>query len=179
MDEVWKPIEEMGGLYEISNIGNIRSLRNGKVRTVKKCVSTKGYYFVHITINKFTFRRKIHRLVAMAFIENPLNKPQVNHKDLNKLNNSIENLEWVTAKENIHHALLNGCYKNDKNFWGTRKPVIGFNITNGYIIESESKKACSLMGFNRNLVANVCSGKMESHRRYKFIEVKQNVTESQ
>lgn len=108
--EIWKDIEEFKGLYQVSNLGNVRSLdmmikaksnslqfRAGKVLTQHP--NDKGYLRVSLLDKK----RRVNRLVAQAFIPNPDNKPEVNHKDRNKQNNLLSNLEWNTRKENIEH----------------------------------------------------------------------------
>lgn len=106
--EIWKDIEKFRGLYKISNLGNVKSLVSNKIlspaiiayRDNKKT----GYYVVNLK-GKLYY---IHRLVAETFIPNFNNLPQVNHKDGNKKNNCVENLEWCTNSENIKHAYKNG-----------------------------------------------------------------------
>ena len=110
--EVWKDIKEYEGLYQISNKGNIKN----KNKELKQDENKKGY--MCITLHKKGKKKKkgIHRIVAETFIQNNESKKQVNHIDGNKKNNSIENLEWVTPKENIRHAeknkLRNSILKN-------------------------------------------------------------------
>lgn len=123
--ETWKTIPETDGLYSVSNFGNVR--RNEHYTTVKpntqkqnetiafyneKLVKpykdSTGYLVVSIRDSKGnTYRRKIHRLVAQAFVPNPNNRDVVNHIDENKTNNCFENLEWVTSKENANHGTRN------------------------------------------------------------------------
>lgn len=110
--EEWKPIPGYEGLYEVSNLGNVRSLRgwNGRkyierTRLLKKTMTTTGYYKVELIKEKKKKSLRVHRLVAMAFIPNENGKPYINHIDCNPLNNKVENLEWCTQKENVHHAL--------------------------------------------------------------------------
>lgn len=111
MQEIFKPVSMYEGLYEVSNLGNVISLPKGdgngnRTRLLKADYSSK---YLRVTLCKegITKRFLIHRMVAKEFITNPENKPFVNHKDLNKFNNSVTNLEWVTASENIKHAYEN------------------------------------------------------------------------
>lgn len=112
MQERWKAIKGFEGLYEVSDLGNIKSLNyNHTIGNVKllKPVKNKGDYFqVTLYKDKIQFIKKIHRLVAQAFIPNPENKPQVNHIDGNKQNNTVSNLEWTTSQENVIHSWENG-----------------------------------------------------------------------
>jgi hypothetical protein len=116
--EIWKSIIGYEGLYEVSNYGKVKSLdriesivdKRGRLfnRTrygsYLKPYNDKGYYKVQLSKNGFVKKHFIHRLVAEAYIENNLNKEQVNHKDLNGLNNNVSNLEWVTPSENVIHG---------------------------------------------------------------------------
>lgn len=119
MKEVWKDIKNYEGLYQISNFGRIKSLskprKNGKnsgyytkEKILKQNIQIEkyGYKRYKITLTKNNIKKcyKVHRLVAEAFIPNPLNKPQINHIDGNPLNNNVNNLEWCTARENIIHS---------------------------------------------------------------------------
>lgn len=118
MLEIWKDIKGYEGLYQISNFGRIKSLPkkriNGtnfyiqKEKILKPQLKTKRYLGINLTKNKMHKNFLVHRLVAEAFIDNPYDLPQVNHKDCNKLNNNINNLEWCTQEENLNHALRNG-----------------------------------------------------------------------
>jgi hypothetical protein len=98
MDEVWKKID--GHSYSVSIKGKVRNDRTGKI--LKSCVAC-GYEQVRLCENYKVFSALVHRLVATAFIDNPHKKPEVNHKDGNKTNNCVENLEWVTRSENQKH----------------------------------------------------------------------------
>lgn len=107
--EIWKDITDYND-YQISNHGNVKVKKNNasrKERILKPLSHPRGYFRVALYKNnksKFFF---IHRLVAIHFIENPNNKPDVNHIDGNKSNNTFTNLEWVTYKENIEHSVKN------------------------------------------------------------------------
>lgn len=100
---LWKPIPGYEGLYSVSSDGKVKSLFRYH-RTLKPNVSKNGYESVELFKDKKSKRLLVHRLVAIAFIPNPENLPQVNHKDENKRNNSVSNLEWVTAKQNMAHG---------------------------------------------------------------------------
>lgn len=106
MKESWKIIENYTD-YQISNYGNVKSLKFNKERILKP-QNYKGYLNVYLLLNKNLKWYSVHRLVANAFITNPDNKPQVNHIDGDKLNNYVNNLEWVTCSENHKHAFKIG-----------------------------------------------------------------------
>jgi hypothetical protein len=109
MAEVWKPllgIVECGDYYEVSNLGNVRNI--GTLKVLKYRRDLKGYGNVCLYYNKKSKQYGVHRLVALAFLPNPDNKPEVNHKDGIKVNNLVTNLEWATPRENIRHAMDNG-----------------------------------------------------------------------
>lgn len=106
--EVWKDIPNFEGIYQISNHGNLKSfkaLSNGRILSLKN--KRKDYFSVVLTSSNNKRSTRIHRLVAEAFIENPLQKSQVNHIDGDKQNNHVSNLEWVTPSENITHSVKN------------------------------------------------------------------------
>lgn len=120
--EVWKDVAGFEGLYQISSKGRVKSLERltpGKLgslrRTQEKMMklqkNIKGYPTVMLHKDGKGHAKLVHRLVAYAFIENPLNLPQVNHKDTNKENNNIENLEWITGIDNMRHAFANKCFR--------------------------------------------------------------------
>ena len=114
--EEWKQIPNLS--YEISSLGKIRNLQ-GKV--LKTYIQNSGYEQIKINYQGLHIHRSIHRLVAEAFIPNPLNKKYVNHIDGNKLNNTVDNLEWCTNSENILHARKTGL--NPYN-----KPTLGLKL---------------------------------------------------
>lgn len=102
--EIFKDIEGYEGFYEISNFGNIRSTSYKGTRILKPSVTKNGYLNVVLCINQHKEHKLVHRLVADAFIPNPLNYKTVNHKDENKLNNCVENLEWLSTEDNNRYS---------------------------------------------------------------------------
>ena len=120
--EIWKDIQGYEGLYQISNLGRIKSLERMIItsnnitkkiseKILKPCLRKNGYYSIVLQKNNKSKYYTIHRLVAKEFIPNPNNLPQVNHKDGNKLNNNINNLEWCTNSDNTQHGYDNKLYK--------------------------------------------------------------------
>lgn len=112
-NEIWKDVVGYEGLYEVSNTGKVR---NNKTKINKSIIlDTKGYVRVVLYRNGKPIFKRVHRLVAKAFIANHLNKLQVNHIDGNKNNNYVSNLEWVTNQENMTHAIKNGLFDKQRN----------------------------------------------------------------
>ena len=122
MTEIWKDIQGYEGFYQISNLGNVKSLErvidkgNGilqhrKERIMNKRESVDGYYVAKLNVNKKSKSIAIHILVARHFIDNPNNYPEVNHKDCNRKNNQVDNLEWCTHQQNVEHSKQLGHYK--------------------------------------------------------------------
>lgn len=124
--EEWRAVADSNGIYYVSDHGRVKSYKCGNERIMKPYTTATGYLRIGIWVNDKQKMHKIHRLVANAFIENIDNKPEVNHKDTIKTNNHIDNLEWVTRKENIQHAWQNGlCEFTRKSLLESRsKPVI-------------------------------------------------------
>lgn len=119
MRETWKSVSGFDG-YEISDRGRVRSFRrnNGQGRILKTETSDRGYKQVSLYKDGKQHQKSIHRLVAEAFIDNPEEKETVNHKDCDKTNNCVSNLEWMSKSENVRHAYDNGLNENVKRRLG-------------------------------------------------------------
>ena len=117
--EVWKTIQNYGGLYQVSNTGKVRDLKN-HIKPVYK--NNKGYECLSLYYNGKTYHPTVHRLVAKAFIPNPNNYDQINHKDCNKENNSVENLEWCNQRYNYDEGMKTFQYsKNEEHYFAKLK----------------------------------------------------------
>ena len=116
MIEIWKAVKGYEGFYEVSNFGNVRSLdrvikskhngttlRKGRI-LIPFYEEKKGYYQISLTKDRKAKKYRVHRLVAVAFLENPFNYTDVNHKDEDKTNNNVDNLEWCTRKYNNNYG---------------------------------------------------------------------------
>lgn len=158
MIEEWKEIEGYEGLYEVSNLGRVKSLKYGKERILKAGKDGCGYMLVNLCKEGKMKMFRIHRLVAAAFIPNPQNLPEINHIDENKENNCSDNLEWCDRKYNINH--------------GTRNERISKRVLceeTGEIFPSTHEVERKL-GFAQTHISDCCLGKYKTcggfHWRY-------------
>jgi len=147
--EVWKDIPGYEGYYQASKSGLIKSVRaenifttrgrklTRKVKILKTSINDRGYKYLSLHTDKIKKTCTVHILIALTWVENPENKPEVNHKDGNKLNNNDWNLEWSTRSENVQHAYDLGLYNN-------KKPCFEHHYGNKYrlgMVHSEETKA--------------------------------------
>lgn len=154
--------------YYINEIGEIYSTKNSQVKKMKTNISSHGYFNVRLMIDGKSKMLYIHRLLAIAFISNPENKPCVNHKDGNKLNNSISNLEWATYSENNKHAFDNGL-KKPSIVLSRFKNVIVTSLDGFIIGVFENIKECAdYLGINQRRVSEFLSNK-RTHNKYLFL----------
>ena len=145
--EIYRDIPGYEGLYQVSNLGNVKSVRNNKV--LSQTNHKEGYKLVSVSVNSKHKELTVHRLVALAFIQNPKGYRDVNHKDGNKSNNVLENLEWVSHSENIKHSYE--VLKQKRN----SKPVRC--IDTGEIYDS-CKDASTKTGINVGSINHVVNG---------------------
>lgn len=176
--EIWKTVPVLGGLYEASNLGNIRSLDHyapfknqfgatgvrlfkGRILQQRKGFNQE-YKCVMLNDHKTYF---VHRLVAMAFIPNPNNLPCVNHKDENPSNNRVENLEWCTVKYNCNYGTRNKKISKKQ----IRKIIYQYTVDNTLCGVWSSKWECEkITGFSRGHIRAVCDGKRTTANGFKW-----------
>lgn len=109
MTEIWKDIRGYERTYQVSNLGRVKRIfKNGKENVLTGKKDKDGYIEVILSSHQRKKYYRLHRLVAEAFVPNLESKPQINHKDRNKQNNSADNLEWVTGSENVAHTFVTG-----------------------------------------------------------------------
>ena len=171
----WRPIKQTNGLYEVSNDGLVRSIGrytnaaiNGRKywkSIIRKQVTNKqtGYKYVTITIDRKAKTYSVHRLVAQAFIPNPLNLPYVNHKDEVRTNNNVENLEWCTPKYNANYGDAIQRSKSKRS-----KPVVRIDKFGNEEIYESIREAERRTGISNSNISAVCLGTRITTGGYKW-----------
>ena len=187
-EEIWKPIKDYEGLYEVSNLGRVKSLNyrgTGKERILKN-IECKGYLTVCLTKNGKQKVLKVHRLVAEVFIPNPEGKPCIDHINTIKTDNRVENLRWVTHKENNNNPLTKKKYsenhreqtgENSPNYGKTgesnpkSKPVIQIDPNTNEIVNTYPgvREAERQTGFDQSAISRCCRGEQKIHKGYKWM----------
>ena len=162
MTEIWKVICGYEECYEVSNKGRVRNIKSDKVL---KNDNNRGYKRIGLYKNGKKKKFSIHRLVAQAFIPNNNKKPYVNHKDENKTNNNVENLEWVTAKENNNYGTRTKR---------TQKPIIVIYRDNTYEEYPSATIAARELGLIRQNINAILNGRQKTHHnlRFEYVEGK-------
>ena len=179
MQEIWKDIEDYEGLYQVSNLGRLMSLnyrKTGKAKLRKLNERKDGYQMVLLSKNGKKDLFFIHRLVAEAFLPNPENKPQVNHKiegDEGKKINIVylnedgtidykkTTIEWVTVKENINYGTHNQRAAKIQS-----KAVLQFTLDGEFVREWSSMSECERNGFRKSAVCRCCNGKLPHYKGF-------------
>lgn len=173
MKEIYKDIPGYEGKYQVSNLGNVRSLNYQNTKKIKILCPVNhhgGYQIIHLGTSKI---KMVHTLVAEAFIENPEGKKYVNHIDGNKHNNKVSNLEWVTSKENMNHAIKTGLRDPHKNNHPKGKdvinsrPVLQFTKDGRFIKKWDCMSdAARSIGCSPCMIVNNASGRTLSAHGY-------------
>lgn len=178
----WKPIPGYEGFYEVSDSGQVRSIYRYK-KVLKPMISNTGYERVDLFKNKVRKQFSVHRLVAMAFIENKDRKPFVNHKDENKLNNNANNLEWVSHVENCHYGTAINRRTEHLDYSKRRinnagqiaacsKPIAQYSKNGQFICNWKSAtECCKANGWTESNVRRAATGKHKTAYGFIFKEV--------
>lgn len=167
MEEIWRDIKGFEGSYQVSNLGQVKSLRNGSERVLKPRMNVYGYMQVDLCDGKRK-HYKVHRLVAQAFLPNPDNLPQVNHKDENKTNNAVSNLEWCDGCYNTRYgSCIERRARTNTNNPKHSKTVYQYTkdgeFVNTYPSLCEVKRQT---GYPKTNVSECCLGKRKSAYGY-------------
>ena len=182
MEEVWKDIVGFEGRYQVSNLGRIKSLQyeghKGEVKIMRPSTHHLGYKVVSLGKKPDRKTHLVHVLVAQAFLEKPTGKEYINHKDGNKSNNCIDNLEWVTAKENVQHAIQTGLRDphNTPRRYGkdhySSKPILQYDLDGNLVKKWDSQSDVSRhFGKTSVNVGNVVDKVGSSYNGYQWRSV--------
>ena len=160
--EIWKDIKNYEGIYQINNFGKIKSAykkgNNCNNKILKVSYTYNGYERVGLSKNNKTKKYLVHRLVAETFIPNPNNYPCINHKDENKQNNNINNLEWCTRSYNINYGNRN----NNLN-----KEVWQYDLKGNFIKKWKSTMEIQRsLGYKNQSISSACRGKSRTAYNY-------------
>ena len=145
MDEIWKKIDGYNGDYEISSLGRVKSYKRNKSKIMSNTIDSRGYYQIGLRVNMKPKSLLVHRLVAKAFIQNANGYEFINHKDENKLNNHVDNLEWCTRSYNTLYGT--GLKRRKEKI---SKPIIGTCINSGKTITFDSILDASILLGKKN-----------------------------
>lgn len=158
--EIWEQ-HKVFPYYWISNLGRVKTFtKKGKSRIKISEITNRGYERTQFCTGGVKKRYSIHRLVAEYFLDGPISET-VNHKDFNKLNNKICNLEWLTQKDNIKHSDL-----ADRRF---KKPVMQMSMNGDFVKEWRCAYEVELtLGYFSTLISRCCLNKQKSHKQFKW-----------
>lgn len=145
-EEIWKDIEGYNGVYQISNLCRVKSYKCNNIRILKPSTTTYGYHHYKLRLNNVSKSWKAHRLLAIHFVPNPLNKPCVNHINGIKIDNRVENIEWCTLSENTRHAHDKGLiHRSNKGKWVSNKSkkIYQYDLLGNHIKTHKSLRQAS------------------------------------
>lgn len=171
--EIWKDIKGYEGIYQVSNKSRVRNIIKKTIKA--QVISKTGYWVCNLWKNNISKVYKVHRLVAIAFIDNPQKKKTVNHIDGIKANNDIKNLEWATQKENMQHAKRMGFMKNKYKYTG--KTIDMFTYDGVFVRSFDNyREVYNFFGVKIDgVIYKVINGQKKGMRGYTFKYAKQTI----
>ena len=163
--ETWKAIAGYEGIYEVSDLGRVRSLKYGKEKILKPGKNQGGYLHVVLCKDGQSKTITVHRLVADAFVPNPNNLETINHKDEVKTNNTVTNLEWMSQKDNLNYGT-----RNKRVGEALSKQVQMFDKSTGELLATfpSLAEAERVTEINQGNISSCCNGKYKSAGGYKW-----------
>ena len=167
--EHWKEIAGYEGLYEVSDLGRVKSLKYGKEKILKPLKHTCGYLQVNLFKDGHGKAIYVHRIVAEAFIQNPNNLETVNHKDEDKTNNAVSNLEWMSKRDNDNYGTRNKRVSEaNTNNQKRSKQVQMFDKYTGELLTTfpSTREAERITGISNPHICECCKGKLKSAGGY-------------
>lgn len=178
--EIWKPVVDYESSYEVSSFGRVRGIDrtiktksgytiSAKQKILTPCLNNKGYLKVCLSKNNTTKLHSVHRLVALSFIFTENINLHINHKDCDKQNNHHSNLEWVTIKENVHHAIQNNLrpsFVGAKNKTSKGDILVFKNGLFQFVINGNADMLSH--GLTPSCVSRCMTGKLKQHKGYTF-----------
>lgn len=173
--EIWKDVKDYEGFYKISNYGNVKSKSYKGEKILKPASLKNGYLNVVLCVNQIKKHKLIHRLVAEAFIENLKNLPQVNHKDFNKSNNHVNNLEWCSVEYNNSYTIQHDKiqkYENRPMAKLTKEKVL--SIPNLINLGATTEDLSNYFKVSRRCIDNIFEGKNWKGLGIDFTKIKPN-----
>lgn len=178
MQEIWKDVVGYEGLYQVSNLGRVKSLSKfhctsknysslgywSKEKILKPIIGVQGYLYVNLYKNKKHNFKRIHILVAQSFIKNPNKFSMVNHKDENVMNNVVSNLEWCDNKYNLNYGTAQERKAQKHN-----KPILQLDLNGNFIKEYESiTQASKELNIKIDYISSCCLGRRRKTKGYVF-----------
>ncbi len=160
--EIWRDIPRYEGLYKVSSVGNVKSVKTGRLRKIQK--DRNGYRNIRLYKDGRYYTEMVHRLVAEAFIPNPKNLPEINHIDEVKWNNRVNNLEWCTRIYNMNYGSV-----GEKVSLALSKPVIQLDLKNGVVNRWKGARiAARKLGVSPTGIIKCCNGERKTNHGCKW-----------
>lgn len=179
--EIWKAVEGYSGFYEVSNLGNVKSLYRSVPKLLSQKTDKDGYKLVSLYKCGESRTYRVHRLVATSFLPNADNLPFINHKDEVRGNNAASNLEWCTAAYNTNYG---GCRNRNrdshlgkkqsaetikKRVAKTRKPIVQKTISGDFVAKWDGIRKCAeTLGIDSSSLSKCCMGKLPHYKGFKW-----------